>query len=150
MFCFFFHVLFSCGFALSFGSLSHFGDSDLLYLAIDAMVCSFLLLLILVRSAMLSTPRVRLARQDIVEDAPLSLLAHAHALQVRAPLVVQFGTAATTSVPWSYLNLLMSLITSLLLKLASLLLLLLLMELILILTAVLILGDSREKPISNF
>ena len=112
--------------------------------------CSFLLLLILVRSAMPSIPRVRLAGRDIVGDAPLSLHAHAHALLARVPLVVQFGTAATTSVPWSYLKPSMSLITSLLLKLASLLLRLLPMELILILTAVFILGDSREKLISNF
>ena len=112
---------------------------------------SFLHLLILVRSAMPSIPRVLLARRDIVGDVPPSLRVHVHALQARAPLVVQFGTAATTSVPWLFLKLSMSLITSLLLKLASLLLLLLLpMELILILTAVFSLGDSRERLISNF
>ena len=90
-----------CDFTLSFGAHAHFNFSapSLLYLAIVATICSFLLL-ILFRSAM---PRVRLARRDFVGDAPLSLLAHAH---------------ATTSMPWLYQNLSMSLITSLLLKLA--------------------------------
>ena len=145
LFSFFFYILFLHG-SLGFPSHSVFGS-----LLLSFSDYSFLHLLILVRSAMPSIPRVLLARRDIVGDVLPSLRVHVHALQARAPLVVQFGTAATTSVPWLYLKLSMSLITSLLLKLASLLLLLLLpMELILILTAVFSLGDSRERLISNF